>query len=162
MWSCFLRGLVLIAAFGVFFLLELCDVERLVNLFRNRLDLCAQFLLDAMQGESVVVRDEVDGDTQMAESAGPADPVQICLRHLGEVKVDDDVHRLNIDASGEEVGAHEISALARPEVVEHAVTMLLRHLGVNVVARVAEIGDLFGEEFDALCRVAEDDGLVDL
>lgn len=33
---------------------------------------------------------------------------------------------------------------------------------MRVKARVAEFGDLLGEELDAVGRVAEDDGLVDL
>jgi hypothetical protein len=35
----------------------------------------------------------------------------------------------------------------------------LSHLGVNVVAGVAELCDLLGQEFHSLGRVAEDDAL---
>jgi hypothetical protein len=38
----------------------------------------------------------------------------------------------------------------------------LEHFGVRVEAGVAEFGDFLGEELDAVGRVAEDDGLVDL
>ena len=37
--------------------------------------------------------------------------------------------------------------------------MVLRHPGVNVVAAVAEVGDLLGQQFYSLRRVAEDDAL---
>ena len=47
--------------------------------------------------------DEVDGQAEVAESAGPADSVQVGLGRLGEVKVDDHVHRLDVDAPGEQV-----------------------------------------------------------
>ena len=40
--------------------------------------------------------------------------------------------------------------------------MRLGHLGVDVVAAVAELGDLLGEQLDPLSGVAEDDALVDL
>lgn len=40
--------------------------------------------------------------------------------------------------------------------------MGLLHAGMNVVARIAQLGDLLGQQFDALGRVAEDDALVDL
>ena len=34
---------------------------------RDRLDLCAQLLLDPVEGEAVVVRDQVNGYTQVTE-----------------------------------------------------------------------------------------------
>jgi hypothetical protein len=46
--------------------------------------------------------------------------------------------------------------------VKDAVPVRLEHLGVRIEARVAELGDLLGEELDPVRRVAEDDGLVDL
>ena len=46
--------------------------------------------------------------------------------------------------------------------MEHPVSVRLGHLGVDVVAAVAELGDLLGEELDPLSGVAEDDALVDL
>ena len=42
--------------------LELGDVERLVDHLRDGLDLGAKLLLDAVEGEPVVVGDQVDGD----------------------------------------------------------------------------------------------------
>lgn len=46
--------------------------------------------------------------------------------------------------------------------MEDAVAVRLEHARVRVEARVAELGDLLGEELDAVGRVAEDDRLVDL
>lgn len=40
--------------------------------------------------------------------------------------------------------------------------MGLEHLGVRVETRVAEFGNLLGEQLDSVGRVAEDDRLVDL
>ena len=42
------------------------------------------------------------------------------------------------------------------------VTVGLLHLGVDVEAGVAELGDLLGEQLDAVHAVAEDDALVDV
>ena len=53
-------------------------------------------------------------------------------------------------------------SLAIPEVMEHSVAVRLQHLGMDVEARVAQLGDLLGQEFHPACGVAEDDGLVDL
>ena len=49
----------------------------------------------------VIVGDEVDGDTEVTISSWSADSVQVRLCMLGEVKVDDHIHCLNIDTSRE-------------------------------------------------------------
>lgn len=82
------------------------DVKALVNMLRDGLDLGPEFLLDTIQIESVFVRNEVDSQTKMSKPARATDTMQIGLRVLGEVKVDNDVDRLNIDTSREEVGAY--------------------------------------------------------
>ena len=52
--------------------------------------------------------------------------------------------------------------MALSEVMEHAVSVLLVHLGVNVEARVIQLGDFLRQQLNPLCRVAEYDCLVDL
>ena len=76
----------------------------------NGFDFGAEFGFDFVQGESVVVGDEVDCYTEMAEPSGPTDSVQVGLRHLGEVEVDDNVDSLNVDTAGQQVGAHQVPA----------------------------------------------------
>ena len=76
--------------------------------------------------------------------------MQVGLSHLGEVEVDDDVDSLNVDTSSEEIAAHEVPAEAGPEVVEDSVAVSLGHLGVNVVAGVAELSDLLGQQLHSL------------
>mmetsp|Transcript_1728 Transcript_1728/g.7123 ORF Transcript_1728/g.7123 Transcript_1728/m.7123 type:complete len:213 (-) Transcript_1728:1117-1755(-) len=137
-------------------------VHRRVDHRRDLLDLRAELLLDAEQVEPVVVGDEVHGDAEVPESPRAPDAVQVRLGVLGEVKVDDDVHALDVDAAGEQVGGHQVAALAVAEVVEHAVAVRLHHLRVDVEARVPELGDLLRQKLDAVHAVAEDDALVDL
>ena len=50
-----------------------------------------------MQGESVVVGDQVDCKIKVAEPSTSTDPVEVGLGHLGEVKVDDNVDGLDVD-----------------------------------------------------------------
>ena len=85
-----------------------------------------------------------------------ANPVEVGLGHLGEVEVDNDVDRLDVDTSGEEIAADQVPAEAGSEVVEDSVTVSLSHLGVDVVARVAQLGDFLGQQLHSLRRVAED------
>ena len=110
----------------------------------------------------VVVSDEINGDAQVTETARSTDTMQVGLGHLGEVEVDDDVDGLDVDAAREQVRADEIAARAVAEVVEDAVAVLLTHLGVDVEARVAQLGDLLRQQLDSLRRVTEYDRLVDL
>lgn len=153
------------------------DVKLLVNILGDGLDFCAKFLLDAVKVESrklawfwsfeahntpVIPANEVDGKTQMSKTSRTSNAMKIGFRILGEVKVDDNVHCLDIDTTGEEIGTHEISADAIPEVVKNAVTVLLSHTSMTVVARVAQLGNLLCKKLDTVGGVAEDDGLIDL
>jgi hypothetical protein len=90
---------------------------------RDRLDLRAQLLLDAVQVEPVVVRDEVDRQAQVPKPPRAADAVQVGLAVFREVEVDDDVDGLDVDAAREEVAADEVAAEAVAEVVEDAVAV---------------------------------------
>ena len=44
--------------------------------------------------------------------------------------------------------------------MEDSVAVRLLHARVDVVARVAQLGDLLRQQLDTLCAVAEDDALV--
>ncbi len=140
----------------------LVHVQALVNGVGNRLDLGAQVALDIVQVEAIVPVDQVDGQAEVAIPARATNTVKVRLGVLGEIEVDDDVHGLDINTTGEKIRADEVTADTVAEVVEDAVTGLLSHLGVAVEAGVPELGDLLGEQLDAVRGVAEDDGLVDL
>ena len=78
-----------------------CDVKGTINMLRDGGNLRPKFLLDAVEVKTILVRDQVDGETQMSESAGTTDTVKVRLRVLGEIKVDDDIDRLNVDTASE-------------------------------------------------------------
>ena len=85
--------------------------------------------------------------------------MEIGLGHLGEVEVDDDVDGLDVDTSGEEIAADQVPAEAGSEVVEDSIAVSLGHLGVDVVAGVAQLRYLLSQQFHPLCRIAEYDTL---
>lgn len=132
----------LVAAIGR---LILGHIEMRVDDLRYRLDLRDQLGLDVVQGEAIVVRDQVNGDTEMAETTRATDAMQVGLAHLGEVEINDDIDGLDVDTAREQVRTDQVAAGAVAEVVEDAITMVLAHLGVDVEARVAELRDLLGE-----------------
>lgn len=100
---------------------------------------------------AVLVRDEVDGNTKMTETSRAADSVEVGFRVAREIKVDDNVDGLNVDTTSEQIGANEIATISLTEVVENSVSVLLGHLRVDVVARIAELGDFLGEKLYSLC-----------
>lgn len=81
----------------------------------------------------------------MSETARSANTVKIRLGVFWKVKVDDNVDSLNIDTTGKKIGANEVAANAVTEIVENAVAVALKHLGVRVKARVAKLGDFLCE-----------------
>lgn len=103
-------------------------VQALVDDAWDGLDLCPQLLLDPLQVEAVVVGDEVDGEAQVSEAActqqqwwsrfgqkapmgsesaraltGSPDTMKVRFSQFGEVKVDHDIHSLDIDPPREQV-----------------------------------------------------------
>jgi len=126
------------------------DVEALVDDWGDGLDLGAQLLLDLVQVETVLISDQVNGETQVAETTTTTNAVEISLSVLGEIKVDNDVDGLDVDTTGQEIRADQVSADTIPEIVEDAVTMGLEHLCVGVEARVSKFGDLFRQKLDTV------------
>jgi len=98
----------------------------------------------------------------MPKASGSTNTMKIGFGILGEIEVDDNVDGLNINTTCQEIRADKIAADAIAEVVEDAVAVCLKHTSMTVKARVSQFGNLLGQQFDAVCGIAEDDRLVDL
>ena len=109
-------------------------VQVLVDVLRDRVDLRVQVILNLEQVLLVVVRDEVEGDTEMAETTRSTNSMQVGLREAREVKVDDDVDRQDVDTTSEDVCANKASRLTSLEVVIDSLTIVVSHLRMNVEA----------------------------
>ncbi|KAG5459975.1 MAG: hypothetical protein BJ554DRAFT_8041, partial [Olpidium bornovanus] len=90
------------------------NVKSLVDNGGNWADLRAQLLLNSVEVEAVIVRDEVDGQAEVPEAAGTADAVQVCLSILGKVKVDDNVDSLDIDTAGKKICRQKLDVAKEP------------------------------------------------
>jgi len=66
-------------------------------------------LFNLVKIETVFIGNEVDGQTQMAKPPRASNAVEVGFRILGKVEIDDNIYSLNVNASGEQVCAHEIS-----------------------------------------------------
>ena len=82
---------------------DLAAVHGRVDGGRDLLDLSPELLLDAEEVEPVVVSDEVDGDTQVAETSGTTHAVKVGLGVLREIEVYDNVDGGNVDTTGEQI-----------------------------------------------------------
>lgn len=129
---------------------------------RDGLNLGTKLLFDPVKVEAIFPVDQVDSQTQMSETARSTDPMQICLGVLWEVEVDDNVDGLDINTTGEQIRTDKVSAYTVAEVVEDAVTVVLKHARMRVEAGVSEFGDLLRKKLYTVCGVAEDDRLVNL
>lgn len=107
-------------------------------------------MLDLVQVETVLIGDQVDSETQVTETTTTTNTVEIGLGVLGEIKINDDVDGLDVDTTGQEIRADQVSTDTVPEIVEDAVAMGLEHLCVRVEARVSKLGDLFGQKLDTV------------
>lgn len=129
---------------------------------RDRLDFSAQLLFDLVEVEPVFIRHQVDRQAEMTKASRAADTMKVGFAILGEIKVNHHVYGLNIDTASEEVGTDEVATHAITEIMKDTVAVRLEHFGMRIKARVAKLGDLFGQEFDSIGRVAENDRLINL
>lgn len=77
------------------------DIKGTIDVLGDGGNLRPKLLLDAVEVKTVFVRHQIDGETQVSESTGTADTVKVRFRVLGEIEVDDNIDRLNINAAGE-------------------------------------------------------------
>lgn len=125
-------------------------VEALFNDRRDGLDLGAQFLFNLVEVETIIPIDKINSQSQMTEATRTSNAVKICLCVFGKIEVDDDIDGLDVNSTGQQIGADEVAACAVPEIMKDAVPVILLHFGVRVKARVAKLGDFLGKQFDAL------------
>mmetsp|Transcript_7587 Transcript_7587/g.12771 ORF Transcript_7587/g.12771 Transcript_7587/m.12771 type:complete len:359 (+) Transcript_7587:1202-2278(+) len=88
--------------------------------------------------------------------------MQISLSRLGEVKVDDHIHRLDVNTSGEQIGRHQVAGSSVTELVENTVAVLLAHFSVDIETAVSKFSNLLGQQFHTINRVTKNNTLVDL
>ena len=78
-------------------------VQVVTTYLGNGLDFRAQFVLDAVKGKAIFVRDQVDGNAQVAKPTRTTDSVQVRLGHLRKIEIDDHIDSLNVDTTSKQV-----------------------------------------------------------
>ena len=121
-----------------------------------------QLVFNCKQVVLVVLSDEVDGQTEVTKTTRSSDSVQVSLSILGEIEVDHNVNRNDIDTTCEQVSTDETASFSVLEIMENSVSIRLSHSRVDEEARVPQLVDLLSEQLYSLSRVAEDDSLTDV
>ena len=81
--------------------------DHVSNVRWHLLDLSVVIFLDVLHCTSVVVSDEIDGNSLTAKATAAADAVQIVLHVLWQIVVDDERHLLHINTTGEKIGGDQ-------------------------------------------------------
>ena len=121
-----------------------------VNGRLDRLELCAQLFLDAVQVEAVIVCDKIDAQARVTKAAKAANAVQVGLGVLGEIEIDHHVHTLDVNASGKKVWRDQTLARSGPDA------------RMDEEAWEAKLCNLLGKQLHRRHGVAENDSLLDL
>mmetsp|Transcript_53035 Transcript_53035/g.60775 ORF Transcript_53035/g.60775 Transcript_53035/m.60775 type:complete len:339 (-) Transcript_53035:703-1719(-) len=137
-------------------------VKGAFNLLGYGLNVSSQFLFNREQTHSVIFSNEVDGQTQMSESTRSTNSMQVGFSGSGEIEVNNNIDRQDIDTTSEQIRGNQTSRGTISEVMENFISVLLLHLGVNIEAGVSEFSDLFGQQFYTVGGVTEYYTLVNL
>lgn len=101
------------------------DIEFLLNDLWDWLNLSSQLLFDTIKIEAILPINQIDSQTQVTKSTGTTNAMKICFRVLRKIEIDNDVDGLNIDTTGEQIGAYKIAANTIPEVMENTIAVVL-------------------------------------
>ena len=110
----------------------------------------------------IIPVDQVDSKPKMSKPSRTSNTMEIGFGIFWEIKIDDNIHCLNINTTSKEIRANQVTANAVPEIMKYSITVVLEHLGVTIEARVSEFGDFLSKQLHSICGVAKDDGLVNL
>lgn len=116
----------------------------------------------------------------MAKTTWTANAMQIGFGILGIVEVNDHIDWQNIDTTSKQIGTNQAASLSTFEVMVNStsaqislteylqlnilkdnlpIAIRLLHAWMNEEAGVSELTNFFGQQFDTLSSVAENDGL---
>lgn len=138
-------------------------VQRRVNGVGQLGHLYGESLLDLLHLLLILgARDERDSKTLGTEAASTTHSVQVLVRHIREVIVDDDVHSLNIDTTTEQVSGHQDSLVELLEGLEAGDALVLLQVGVDADRGEVAVLQQLGQLHSSLDLGHEDHNLVEV
>jgi hypothetical protein len=101
---------------------------------------------------------ERNGSSRGTGAGGAADPVNVALRLVGNVIVDDMRNAVDVDAAGGDVGGDEYARFAITKPGQHALALRLRLVAVERLRCDPRLGERADELVGAVLGAGEDDG----
>lgn len=117
--------------------------------------------LELLDEPGILRADEVDSCTLAAESPGSSDSVDVLFFSLRKFVVDDQLHLLDIDSSGKDIGGDQDSDCTCSELLHNDISLSLVHFSVHAANHVLSFSHTFSKLFHTLFSIAKDDALVD-
>ena len=127
----------------------------------HRLDCLPGGLFDATQQVSPARMEEEDRVAAAAGPSRPADPVNVAFAVGGKVVVDNMADPLHVQAAGGDVGGDDHVDLARSQVVDDPLALVLRDVAAQGGGTVPMAGEVFGERLGRALGIDEDQDAVD-
>ena len=80
----------------------------------------------------------------MTKPSRTANAVEVSLRVLRKIEIDDNIYRLYVYASSKKVGTDEVTTDSVAEIMENTVAVVLQHASMRIEAGIPKLSDLLG------------------
>ena len=97
----------------------------------------------------------------MAKSAWTADSVEVGFRISWKIKINNNIHSLNIDSSGAQIRRDQTSAFPLSETVKYMISLFLWHFCMDIKTGIPKLNDFLSQKFNPHGWIAENYGLSD-
>src|SRR4051812_31651239 len=118
--------------------------------------------LDVAEIGLLIISAEADRNARCAGPRGAADAVDILLRHIGQLEVDDVAHARHIDAARGDVGRDQHLDLAGLELAQRTLTLRLALVAMDRVGGDAGMAKQLHDAVGAMFGAGEDEASLDL
>ena len=98
----------------------------------------------------------------MTKPSRTTNAVEVSLRVLREIEIDDNIYRLYIYASSKKIRTDKVTTDSVAKIMENTVAVVLQHASMRIEAGISKLSDLLRQKLHTVRRVAEYDGLIDL
>ena len=102
-------------------------VQVFVDVLGNGVDFRIQFFFHQKQVLLVILRNEVNRQTQVPKPPTPSNPMQVRVTKLWEIKIYDHIHSLNVNPPSEQIGTYQAPCFPLLKIMVNSIPFLLLH-----------------------------------
>jgi hypothetical protein len=140
----------------------LAKLQKVGNRGGHLLDVGVVEALQLAKDVSIIVGNEVDGNSLASKTSRASNSVNVLLEVARQVVVDNERNLVDINTTGQKVGGDENTGRARAELSQDNLTLLLGDITMGRGYSEVTLTHLLSQVVDSLTGVAEDDGLSDV